>query len=60
MIKDAEDLKSKIEQSDALVLCKGELFMQKIGGDTIDSIYPCAKEIALLLGKLLKKDVEFG
>jgi len=53
-------LNNKIKKADVLVLCKSELFLQKIGGETIDSIYPCAKEIAELLGELYAKEVEFA
>ena len=58
-IKEVEELKIKIAQSDALVLCKSELFLQLNGGDTIDSMYPCSKELALLIGVLCGKDVFF-
>jgi len=54
-----ETLKEKIERSDALVLCKNELFLQKIGGETIDSLYPCNAEIAKLLGEVFGKEVQF-
>ena len=53
-------LTEKICAADALVLCKGELFLQKIGGETIDTVYPCAKEIAVLLGEMFEKPVEFA
>ncbi len=56
---DVEALKDKIKQADALVLCKSELFLQRIGNDTIDTIYPCAKELALLLGDIFGKPVGF-
>ena len=52
-------LKEDIKRADALVLCKGELFLQLIGGDTIDTIYPCADELALLLGDIFEKEVNF-
>ncbi len=54
-----EELKEKMKAADALVLCKSELFLQRIGGDTIDTIYPCAKVLALLLGDLFGKEVSF-
>ena len=54
-----EELKAKIKQSDGLVLCDGELYLQTADGDTIDTIYPCAREIASLIGDLFEKDVDF-
>jgi len=55
-----ETLADKIKRADALVLCKHELFLQLIGGETIDTVYPCAKELAVLLGAIFGKEVEFG
>ena len=52
-----ETLKEKVKRADALVLCKGELFLQKIGGETIETVYPCARELALLLGEVFEKEV---
>ncbi len=54
-----EELKEKIKQADALVLCKSELFLQRIGGETIATVYPCARELALLLGDIFGKKVDF-
>ena len=54
-----EELKEKIKQADALVLCKSELFLQRIGGETIATIYPCARELVLLLGDIFGKKVDF-
>ena len=54
-----EELQKKIKQADALVLCKSELFLQLNKGKTIDTIYPCAYKLALLLGNIFKKKVSF-
>ena len=58
-MKKEETLIAKIHRADALVLCKSELFLQKAGGDTIDTVYPCAREIAVLLSELFTKDISF-
>lgn len=55
-----EELKKKIRSADTLVLCKSELFLQLIGGETIDTIYPCARDLALLIGDIFEKEVAFG
>ena len=52
-------LKRDFESAEVLVLCKKELFLQTETGDTIRSVYPVDKELALLLGEVFTKEVLF-